>query len=444
MSAPSAEHGFAEAFAATAAERAGEPAWLEAARKAALARFAELGVPTRRHEEWKYTNAERIARAGWRPAPAASLDAGAFDALDLALADAPRLAFVNGRPAPALARLDGLPAGALAAGARQLFAQEHAWLAPLLALPSPLADRAFAALAAALAPEAAVVRVGRDVALDGPLVVAFLAAPGEQALAATRLAVEVEPGARVALVELHAGPADAEQQLHLALTELIVGANAAVDHLRIQLAGAATTHLGHVSARLARDARYTSRTVALGGALSRLELVATLDGEGAEAVLDGLYVAGEGQHHENRTTVDHARPHGTSRELYKGVLCGGSRGIFSGKVIVRKDAQRTSADQKNQNLLLGGGAEADSKPQLEIEADDVRCSHGSTIGQLEEEALFYLRARGLDPGAARALLVRAFVGEVLEGVREEALRGRLLDRVLAKLTGAGVSAEAAA
>ena len=444
MSAPSAEHGFAEAFAATAAERAGEPAWLEAARKAALARFAELGVPTRRHEEWKYTNAERIARAAWRPAPAASLAADAFAALGTGLDAAPRLVFVNGRFAPALSRLDGLPAGALAGGARELFAQEPAWLAPLLALPDALADRAFAALAAAFAPEAAVVRIGRDVALDAPLVVAFLAAPGEQALAATRLAVEVEPGARLALVELHAGPAGAERQLHPTLTEVVVGANASVDHVRVQLAGPGATHLGHVCARLDRDARYASRTVALGAALSRLELVATLDGEGAEAVLDGLYVAGEGQHLESRTTVDHARPHGTSRELYKGVLCGRSRGIFGGKVIVRKDAQRTSADQKNQNLLLGADAEVDSKPQLEIEADDVRCSHGSTIGQLEEEALFYLRSRGLDPGAARALLVRAFVGEVLEGVGEEALRGRLLERALAKLAGAGVRAEAAA
>ncbi|HSJ95749.1 MAG TPA: Fe-S cluster assembly protein SufD, partial [Myxococcota bacterium] len=226
------------------------------------------------------------------------------------------------------------------------------------------------------------------------------------------------------------------------LTQLTVGQDAAVDHVRLQLDGAGATHLGHVHAGVARDGRYASRTVALGAAISRLELVVTLDGEGAEATLDGLYVAAGGQHSDNRTTVDHARPHGTSRELYKGVLAGRSRGVFSGKVIVRRDAQKTSAEQRNANLLLGADAEVDSKPQLEIEADDVRCSHGSTIGQLEEDALFYLRARGLDAEAARALLVRAFVGEILAGLPGEALRERLLARVLAKLAFAGVGAEA--
>jgi Fe-S cluster assembly protein SufD len=440
MPQPSAERRWAEAFAAAAAERAGEPVWLEAARKAAIARFAELGLPTRRHEEWKYTSAERIARVAWRPAPAAALDAGALDALDLGLGDLPRLVFVNGRFASDLTRLEGLPAGVVATGARALWSD--AGLEPLLALPAPLADRAFAALAAAMALDAAVVRVARDVALERPLVVAFLHAPGEDAAAAPRLVVAAEGGARLAIVELHAGPAGTDRQLHTALTEVVVGVDAAVDHVRLQLAGAGATHLGHVHARLARGARYASRSVSLGAAVSRLELVATVDGEGAEATLDGLYVAGDGQHTDNRTTVDHARPHGTSRELYKGVLAGRARGVFSGRVIVREGAQRTSAEQKNQNLLLSREAEVDSKPQLEIEADDVRCAHGSTIGQLEEDALFYLRARGLDAGAARALLVRGFVGEILDGVPGEALRERLLARVLAKLTGAGVAAEA--
>jgi Fe-S cluster assembly protein SufD len=431
-----------EAFAAGAAERAGEPAWLEVARKAAIARFAELGLPTRRHEEWKYTSAERIGRIAWRPAAAAALGSDALDALGLALGDAPRLVFVNGRFAPDLTRLEGLPAGVIASDARPLWAHQAPWLEPLLALPAALADRAFAALAAALAPDAAVVRIARDVAADRPLAALFLSAPGEDAACLPRLVVEAEAGARLTIVEVHAGPAGAERQLRNALTEIVVGANAAVDHVRLQLDGEGATHLGHVHARVARDGRYASRTVSLGAAVARLELVATLEGEGAEATLDGLYVAADGQHSDNRTTVDHARPHGTSRELYKGVLAGRSRGVFSGKVLVRKAAQKTSAEQRNANLLLSGAAEVDSKPQLEIEADDVRCTHGSTIGQLEEDALFYLRARGLDAAAARALLVRAFVGEILEGVPGEALRGRLLTRVLAKLADAGV-AEAA-
>lgn len=443
MTEASAERRWAEAFEATAAERAGEPAWLEAARKAALARFAELGVPTRRHEEWKYTSAERIGRVAWRPAPPAALDDRALEALDLALDGLPRLVLVNGRVASALSRLEGLPAGLVAASARALHAGEGAWLEPRLGLPAALGDRAFAALAAALAPDAAVLRVPGGAAVGAPLAVVFLSAPGEDAATAPQLVVEAEPGSRLSLLEIHAGPAGAERQLHDALTRIEVGKNAAVDHTRLQLDGAGATHLAHVHARVDRDGRYASRTLALGAAVSRLELVATLDGEGAEATLDGLYVAADGQHCDSRTTVDHVRPHGTSRELYKGVLAGRSRGVFSGKVIVRKEAQKTAAEQKNQNLLLSRDAEVDSKPQLEIEADDVRCAHGSTIGQLEEDALFYLRARGLDAGAARALLVRGFVGEVLEGVPGEALRGRLLARVLAKLAGAGVDGEPA-
>ncbi|HSJ98598.1 MAG TPA: Fe-S cluster assembly protein SufD [Myxococcota bacterium] len=442
MSELSAERRWAEAFAAAASERAGEPAWLEAARKAALARFAELGVPTRRHEEWKYTSAERIGRVAWRPAPAAPPAADALAALELPLADLPRLVFVNGRFAPDLTQVEGLPVGVVASDARALWAHEGAWLEPLLALPSALAERAFAALAAAMAPDAAVVRVGRGVEA-GPLAVLFLSAPGEDAAVWPRLVVEAEAGARLSLLEIHAGPAGGERQLRNALTQVTVGADAAVDHARLQLDGAGATHLGHVHAGVARDGRYASRTVALGAAVSRLELVVTLDGEGAEATLDGLYVAAGGQHSDNRTTVDHARPHGSSRELYKGVLSGRSRGVFSGKVIVRKDAQKTNAQQHNANLLLTGEAEVDSKPQLEIEADDVRCSHGSTIGQLEEDALFYLRSRGLDAGAARALLVRGFVGEIVEAIPDETLRERLLARVLVRLAGAGVRAEAA-
>lgn len=439
MSEASPERRWSEAFAAGAPERAAEPAWLESARKAAIARFAELGLPTRRHEEWKYTSAERISRVAWRPAAAAELGPAALETLGPALGEGPRLVFANGRFAPDLTRLAGLPAGVVASDARARWEHEGAWLEPLLALPAPLADRAFAALAAAQAPGAAVVRVGRDVAMGPPLTVVFLSAPGEDATSTARLVLEAEAGAQLTLVEVHAGPADAAHQLHNALTEIVVGPDAAVDHTRIQLDGAGATHLGHVHARVARGGRYTSRTVSLGAAVARLDLVVSLDGEGALAALDGLYVTADGQHSDNRTTVDHAHPHGTSRELYKGVLTGRSRGVFSGKVLVRKGAQKTSAEQRNANLLLSRQAEADSKPQLEIEADDVRCTHGSTIGQLDEEALFFLRARGLDLAAARALLVRAFAGEILAGVPGEALRERLLSDALAKLTAGGVA-----
>jgi Fe-S cluster assembly protein SufD len=439
MGAFSPERHWAEAFATLEEARRDEPSWLQATRKGASARFAELGVPTRKHDEWKYTNAERIARHAWRPAGAATLGADALAALDLPLGDPPRLVFVNGRLDPELTRLDGLPVGVVASDASDLLARDGAWLEPLLALPAPLADRAFAALAVAMAPDVAVVRIPRDVVVEGTLAVVFLSSRGEDVSVSPRLVLEAEPGAQLTIVEVHASLGD-ERQLRNALTEVVVGVNAAVQHVRLQLEGAGTTHLAHVHARVARDGRYASRTIALGAALSRLDLVVTLAGEGAEATLDGLYVAADAQHSESRTCVDHAHPHGTSRELYKGVLADRARGIFNGKVVVRKHAQKTSADQKNENLLLSGDAEVDSKPQLEIEADDVRCSHGATIGQLDEDALFYLRARGLDAPAARAMLVRGFVGEVLGGVEDDALRESLERRVLATLATAGVRA----
>ncbi|MCL4686616.1 Fe-S cluster assembly protein SufD [Myxococcota bacterium] len=439
MSTFSPERHWAEAFAAAADVRAGEPPWLEATRKGALARFAELGVPARKHEEWKYTRAERIANHPWQPAAAASIGAEALDELELPVAAAPRLVFVNGRLAPDLSRLDGLPPGVVATNAGALLPRDGAWLEPRLDVPVPFTDRAFAALAVAMAPDAAVVRIPRDVSVEATLWVLFVSAPGEDVAASPRLIVEAEPGAGLRLVELHAS-LGASRQLHNALTEIVAGAAASVEHLRLQLEGAGTTHVAHVHARVARDARYASRTIALGAELSRLDLVVTLAEEGAEATLDGLYVAAQTQHHESRTCVDHQRPHGTSRELYKGVLAGRARGVFSGKVLVRKDAQKSSAEQKNENLLLSRDAEVDSKPQLEIEADDVRCTHGSTIGQLDEDALFYLRARGLDAPAARALLVRGFLGEILAGVEDEALRESLEARALATLSRAGVAA----
>jgi Fe-S cluster assembly protein SufD len=432
-----AERHWSEVFAALEGERAGEPSWLEAARKAALARFVELGIPDRRHEEWKYTDPRRITAVPWRPAPVpASLPSLA----GLPLEDHPSLVFVNGRFAPTLSRLEALPPGVRAGGLRHLLARapdEAAALEPDLGLPGAIEDRAFAALAVALAPDTAWVRVAPGVVLERPVFVVFLRAAGaaDSALA-PRLLVHAECGSRFGLVELHVSDGDG-RHLTNALAEVRVGPNARVEHVRVQREGSGTLHLAHGCARLDRDAHYTSRTVSLGAGLARLDLVAALEGEGAECFLDGLYVGSGAQHVDCRTIIDHRLPHGTSRELYKGVLSGRARGIFNGKVIVRPDAQKTDARQKNENLLLSSHAEVDSKPQLEIEADDVRCTHGSTIGQLEEDAVFYLRARGLDAAAARGLLVRAFAAQITEALPGAALRGWIEADVLARIGAAG-------
>jgi len=435
MSDASPERHWTESFAALEA-RAGEPAWLEAARKAAIARFAELGFPTRRHEEWKYTNAARIAKPRWRPAAEASVTPAALASLGLPLAEGPHLVFVNGRFAPALSSRDGLEPGVTAASIRSMLASEPERLEPHLARTAPFEDRAFAALAAAFATDGAFVSVPSDLALARPLFIVFLAVPGAQPSAAhPRLLVLAERGSRALVVELYAALGDGAQ-LTNALGEVVVGENASVEHLKLQLEGAGATHLAHFHTRVERDGRFQSHLVSLGAALARHDVVGTLAGAGAACALHGLYVAVDGQHVDNRTTVDHGAPHGTSREHYKGILAGRSHGIFSGKVIVRRDAQKTDAQQKNDNLLLSGEAEVDSKPQLEIEADDVRCSHGSTIGQLDEDALFYLRARGLDPREASGMLTRAFAAQITSAIPSAALRERIEGEVLARVSGA--------
>jgi Fe-S cluster assembly protein SufD len=214
-----------------------------------------------------------------------------------------------------------------------------------------------------------------------------------------------------------------------AVTELHVGEGAAVDYVLIQREPDYRFHVGRLAASLERGARLSAHTLSLGGALVRNDAGVLLAGEGAECRLDGLYAAGGTQLVDNHTTVDHAVPHCTSRESYKGILGGRARGVFRGRIHVRPDAQKTSAQQSNANLLLDAGAEVDSKPQLEIYADDVRCSHGSSVGQLDANALFYLRSRGLDAEAARALLTRAFAGEILRALPIPALADAL-DEVL--------------
>ena len=439
MSDAGGERHWIESFERLEAARAGEPAWLEAARKAALARFAELGVPSRRHEEWKYTPAARIAKRPWRPAGEVAAAPAALAALGLRFEGAPRLVFVNGRFAPELSSRADLAREVTAESIRSLLSRQPEHLEPYLGLPAPLEDRAFAALAAAFTEDGAFVCVPRDRTLARPLFVVFASAPEPEPVGAhPRLVFVAEPGSHATLVEVHVGLGDGPQLCN-ALAEVQVGENASVEHVKLQLEGAGATHLAHFHASVARDGRFASTAVSLGAALARHDVVATLAGPGAECRLDALYAAVD-QHVDNRSTVDHRAPHTASRELYKGVLAGKSRGIFSGRVTVRPAAQKTDAQQRNANLLLSGDAEVDSKPQLEIEADDVKCSHGSTIGQLDAEALFYLRSRGLGEPDARSMLTRAFAAEIIDALPSAGVRERVESELAARLFGAGPDA----
>ena len=427
------ERHWSESFGATAASRAGEPAWLEAARKSAIARFVELGFPTRSHEEWKYTNPAPIAKVAWTPAAAASVSRAALGALGLPLAEGPHLVFVNGRLAAELSSVAGVDPVVTLASHAQLLATDPAALEPHLARTEPFDDRAFAALARAFMTDGAFVRIPRDHSLERPIWLVFLSAPGAAPSAShPRFTVVAEASSRATIYEVHA-TIGAGAHLCNPLTEIRVGENAQVDHVKLQLEGDGAIHLGHGAVHVGRNARVSSTLISLGASTARHDIVALLDGPGAECVLDGLYVTRDGQHVDCRTTVDHRQPQGSSRELFKGVLSGKSRAIFNGRVIVRQGAQKTDAQQKNENLLLGVGAEVDSQPQLEIEADDVKCSHGSTIGQLEEDALFYLRSRGIGEAEAAAMLTRGFAAQITERVASVAFRERIDALVLARL-----------
>jgi Fe-S cluster assembly protein SufD len=359
-----------------------------ALRRAGREAFAASGLPDTSREEWRYTSLAPLAALELSLVPAAWLRPAAPAGVEIvSLRESPAAA-------PALGDLIDLK------------------LHPLAALATALFDDA---LAIRSAPNA-------DAA---PLSLSLAAPAGERAqLRVPRLRVEARRGSRLALVLDYTSKAARGPHVTCAVVELDVAENAHLALTVIQRENDDAIHASHLAVRLARDARFTSRVVTVGGRLVRNELGVVLAGSGAECSLDGLYLGTGERVVDNHSLVDHAVPHGTSRQLYKGVLGGSSQGVFRGRVIVRPGAQKTDAAQSNPNLLLGDGAEIDSKPQLEIYADDVKCSHGSAIGRLDENALFYLRSRGIGEREARALLTQGFAAEIL-GRLPEALREQL-------------------
>lgn len=419
-----------EKLQARAARNGG--AWTVDLRRGAMERFCSLGFPSTRDEEWKYTSLEGLRKAHLRTGDAPCtgrgqdpFDAGGWERRELLFpwnggdaADSPDHAG------------DDVFVGRLA----DAMESRASWVEAHLGRHADYHGHPLRALNTAFMEDGGAVRLGPGRTLDRPVHLAFLAVPDQapNRIVHPRTLVVVGAGSRLTLVEVYAGSGDGVYCTN-AVTEVVLEENAELDHYRLLREGAGAFHLGTVQVHQARDSRYRSHSVTSGGALTRVEINALLDGEGADCQLQGLYAAGGAQHVENRTAIEHARPHGTSRELYKGVLGGRARAVFNGKIVVREGAQKTDAQQSNRNLMLSGDAEIDSKPQLEILADDVRCSHGTTIGQLEEAELFYLRSRGLDQALARQLLVHGFAGEVLDGIAIEPLRERLAGRLFSEL-----------
>ena len=427
-----------ERFAHSPASAA-EPSWLRERRTASFARFVELGLPTPRDESWRHTPLAPLTRRHFEPADPGVLPAD--QALErLARAPGPRLTFVNG----ALSRERSEPgseAGVELLGLRAALATRAAALEPWLGRVASGAS-AFAALNGALAQDAAVVLIAPGASPRDAIRIEHVttAEAGQGAYARTLVVAGRDSRSRI--VESYVS-ADGRASLTSAVTEVVLEDAARVERCKLQLEGADALHVATLAVSVGRDASFRDRALVLGAALSRDDIDVRLDGEGAACELDGLFVVDGRRVADTHSRIDHARPRGTSREHYKGILDGQARGVFNGLVVVQPGAQQTDAWQMNRNLLLSREALVHSTPQLQILANDVKCKHGSTTGQLDATALFYLRSRGIGEAEARALLTWAFASDLLRRVPDAAVRAAVARRLQARLPGASGLAEAA-
>ena len=402
-----------------------QPAWLVRARSDALNRFRALGFPTTRDEEWRFTNvapiADRAFTLGAEPVDPGRVDVARFRLPGRLSAE---VVFVNGHYVPALSTFAALPQGTAIESLASALPARAADIEPYLTRLASFERQAFTALNTAFVADGACIRIPPQTVVEKPIHVLFVSthnADGRPTMSHPRVLVVLGDGSQAPVVETYAGP-DGVDYFTNAVTEIVLGENAVLDHYKLQHEGPQACHIGSVHVHAERNANCTSHAISLGGSLVRNDVFAVLDGEGAECTLNGLYVADGQRLVDNHTTIDHAKPHCGSREIYKGVLADRARGVFNGKIIVRPDAQKTDAKQTNRALLLSEDAQINTKPQLEIFANDVKCTHGAAVGQLDDEAVFYLRSRGLAESEARRLLIHAFAADVLNRMPLESIR----------------------
>lgn len=405
--------------------------WLRRLREQSLARVVAEGLPSPRVEAWKYTNLNSLAQAEFEVAEferaAAANEAGAPAAVELPrfLAEdvaVHRMVFVNGSFRRELSDLRDLPAGVSIESLADTLARAPQTLAAHFE-GRPAAD-GLAALNTALMADGAVLRLAPGTELARPLLLIFLGGGADRAVAFhPRSVIVAEAGSRATIVELHA-PAAAGDDAYWSqpVTDIVVGDNAELRHYKCQSESLQAYHLAATIVRVGAGARYDSFALAAGGTLARNEVAVTLDGPGASCRLDGGFLARGRQHVDTTTEIVHAKPNATSHEAFKGVLDGQGRAVFQGRIVVAKDAQKTDGHQSCRTLLLSDRAEIDTKPELEIYADDVKCSHGATVGELEQDALFYLKARGIPEAVARRMLVEAFLGDVIDTIADAPVR----------------------
>ncbi|HKP71669.1 MAG TPA: Fe-S cluster assembly protein SufD [Pyrinomonadaceae bacterium] len=425
------------AFEALQAEDARRlPAWVLRLRETGLERFERVGFPTTDEEDWKYTNAAPIARRDFAPASVNAKVELSKDVVDAFTSPeaASRLVFVNGIYRAEFSSLENLPSDVVVASLNEALAGEHELLLRShLARPTEAEMGGFCALNSAFTGNGAVVYLPKGARVETPIQLLFLTAATSDAVAVfPRIVVIAERESAATIIESYAS-ADESSAFTNAAVEVFVGENARLTHYKVQREGEQSFHVATTSAELQRSGSYDLTTITLGAQISRHGIHVKLAHEGAECWIDGLYLVGTGQHADTHSLIDHTSPHCTSHQLYKGILDGKSRAVFNGKVFVHKDAQQTDAQQTNKNLLLSNEARMDTKPQLEIYADDVKCAHGATVGQLDEEELFYLISRGLHDELARNLLTYGFAEELVEKIKIPSIKTQLDEAILNRL-----------
>ena len=415
-----------------------DPGWARALRKEAIARFSELGFPTARrgNEEWKYTDVRPIAQAPFRPptAPGATkLGASALKRFTFGERRWHRLVFVDGSFNQRLSFLSALPTGVKVLNLAEALKSRSALVREHLAGHADYSNQAFTALNTAFVHDGAFVHIPDGAVVEEPIHILFLTTSREKdTVSHPRVLVVTGRHSKATIIESYGGSTNA-RYLSNAVSEVVVGPGASVEHYRIQRHSEKAYHVGTTQAVLGRDGHFSSVTFDLGGALVRNNLNVLMGDEGSSCMLNGVYLVTRSQKVDNQVTIDHAKAHTTSRELYKGVLAGQSRAVFHGSIIVRRNAQKVDARQEDKNLLLSDQAEANIKPAFWIYADDVKCGHGAATGRLDESTLFYLRSRGLSEDDAQSLLVRGFVNEVIETISCDPLRAHIGDLVTATL-----------
>jgi Fe-S cluster assembly protein SufD len=434
MQAQQGKERYLSAFAHYGRNGASDPAWLRELRRSAIADFDEIGFPTTKHEEWKYTNVEPITSLPFETVNGEPRPVSADEAFSLSLADpaCSRIVFINGVFSPRLSSLNDLPEGVKIQSLARALGEDNESLQIHLSRYARPREHGFVALNTAFLEDGAFVFVPKGRTIEDPVYLIFVATDTNQPIVSyPRNLLVFEANTQARIVESYIGVGELPY-FNNAVTEIVGADNVTIDYYRLQREGTGGFHVGAVAAELGRQSNFTAHALTLSGSLVRNDLHAALNGEGAECVLNGLYLVEGRQHVDNQTRIDHIKPHATSFELYKGILSGKGRAVFNGKIIVHKAAQKTDARQTNKNLLLSEDAVVNTKPQLEIHADDVKCSHGSTIGQLDRDALFYLRSRGLDLGTAQSLLSYAFANDVISRLKIGPLRDRLHDYLLTK------------